>query len=336
MDLHPASPRCARLALNALGDAEIAHFRVIPATVTPALGAFVAKGTAVCSTLAPMVEPLVKRSHGVPLQGSFKRRYDRLRWPSTRRHSPATRSRSSEPVARYRSARAAAVLWSDALGIERPAVCGIRRPYVILGRCRFDGPSPEEVQAFRDELTQTEKFARRVRRTGGNRGRSTAKASFGASSCRPGTRSAWGTTPEHGTSTTVSARRARRLRDAADEDDAEQSVGAYLDHIEKVWIGVDRHTSRQNHDLASILVEWHEWSFLRGGRRHGSGKTTSDGPAPAALWKTTSRSGERSRPLSQCARRSCRRRADAWPTTMGAEAGGGDVVVRPSMQNGHG
>jgi hypothetical protein len=39
-----------------------------------------------------------------------------------------------------------------------------------------------------------------------------------------------------------------------------------LDHIEKVWIGVDRHTSRQNRDLASILVEWHEWAFLRGGR----------------------------------------------------------------------
>jgi hypothetical protein len=59
---------------------------------------------------------------------------------------------------------------------------------------------------------------------------------------------------------------ARRLRDAADEDDAERSFGAYLDHIEKVWIGVDRHTSRQNRDLASILVEWHEWAFLRGGR----------------------------------------------------------------------
>jgi hypothetical protein len=59
---------------------------------------------------------------------------------------------------------------------------------------------------------------------------------------------------------------ARRLRDAANDDDAEQSVGAYLDHIEKVWIGVDRHTIRENHDLASILVEWHEWSFLRGGR----------------------------------------------------------------------
>jgi hypothetical protein len=57
---------------------------------------------------------------------------------------------------------------------------------------------------------------------------------------------------------------AHRLRDTADREDAEQSVAAYLDHVERDFMGIT--PGRQNRDLAETLVAWHEWSFLRRGR----------------------------------------------------------------------
>jgi hypothetical protein len=60
---------------------------------------------------------------------------------------------------------------------------------------------------------------------------------------------------------------AHRLRDAPDADEAERSVAAYLDHIERDYMdgGADR-AARRNDVLASKLVAWHEWSFRRRGR----------------------------------------------------------------------
>ena len=60
---------------------------------------------------------------------------------------------------------------------------------------------------------------------------------------------------------------AYRLRDATDPDAATESVAAYLNHVERDFMGGlmgDR--GRTNADLAETLVAWHEWSFEHGGR----------------------------------------------------------------------
>jgi hypothetical protein len=59
---------------------------------------------------------------------------------------------------------------------------------------------------------------------------------------------------------------AHRLRDAAAPQEAEQSVAAYLDHVEQDFMGSGPNSSEKNRYLGETLVAWHEWSFLRRGR----------------------------------------------------------------------
>lgn len=60
---------------------------------------------------------------------------------------------------------------------------------------------------------------------------------------------------------------AHRLRDTADDDEAADSVAAFLNHVERDYMGgLTPAAERRNGFLAHTLVAWHEWSFLRRGR----------------------------------------------------------------------
>jgi hypothetical protein len=60
---------------------------------------------------------------------------------------------------------------------------------------------------------------------------------------------------------------AHRIRDRANDDDAVETVGEYLDHVERDYMHRNVHTSQQNQFLAETLVAWHRWSFLWRHRR---------------------------------------------------------------------
>jgi hypothetical protein len=60
---------------------------------------------------------------------------------------------------------------------------------------------------------------------------------------------------------------AYRLRDTKDDDESARAVAAFLNHLERDYMGgLKPEAERRNGFLADTLVAWHEWSFLRGGR----------------------------------------------------------------------
>ncbi len=60
---------------------------------------------------------------------------------------------------------------------------------------------------------------------------------------------------------------AHRLRDSEGDDEAANTVAAFLNHIERDYMdGLTSAAQRRNTSVADKLVAWHEWSFLRRGR----------------------------------------------------------------------
>ena len=54
-----------------------------------------------------------------------------------------------------------------------------------------------------------------------------------------------------------------RLRDNPEPEQAAREVAAFLQHVERDWIGVNGGNAES---VATALAAWHEWSFRRGGR----------------------------------------------------------------------
>ncbi len=60
---------------------------------------------------------------------------------------------------------------------------------------------------------------------------------------------------------------AHRLRDVEGDDEAADTVAAFLNHIERDYMdGLTPAAQQHNRLLTDKLVAWHEWSFLRRGR----------------------------------------------------------------------
>lgn len=57
---------------------------------------------------------------------------------------------------------------------------------------------------------------------------------------------------------------ARRLYEAASDDEAEAAVAQYLNRTEIETMGLARGATRSEH-VAAALVAWHEWSYRNGG-----------------------------------------------------------------------
>jgi hypothetical protein len=69
---------------------------------------------------------------------------------------------------------------------------------------------------------------------------------------------------------------ARRLYEASDAEVARVQVARALDHAESEFMGTDEsRRSSSNQRLATVLVAWHEWSFVRAGGASRDGSADS-------------------------------------------------------------